>query len=57
MEVHAVEKTLMNFINSGKVPGKSECIACIMASPEALKQRSWMTVKFYVKNHITAIQR
>ncbi|XP_030299864.1 uncharacterized protein LOC115597751 isoform X1 [Sparus aurata] len=57
VEVHAVEKTLMNFINSGKVPGKSECIACIMASPEALKQRSWTAVKFYVKNRITAIQR
>ena len=31
-EVHAVEKTL----KCGKVPGKSECVACIKASPEAL---------------------
>lgn len=56
-EVNAVEKTLMAFINSGKVPGKSACISCIKASPEALKGRSWTAVKFYVKNRITAIQR
>lgn len=52
-EVHAVEKTLMAFIVSGKVPRKSECLACIKASPEALKKRSWTGVKFYVKNRIT----
>ncbi|XP_035862398.1 uncharacterized protein LOC116039306 isoform X3 [Sander lucioperca] len=55
-EVHAVEKTLMAFIESGKVPGKSECVACIKASPEALTKRTWTAVKFYVKNRITAIQ-
>ncbi|XP_068581294.1 uncharacterized protein [Cebidichthys violaceus] len=55
-EIHAVEKTLMAFIQSGKVPGKSDCVACIKASPEALKKRSWTAVKFYVKNRITAIQ-
>lgn len=47
----------MAFMYSGKVPGKWECIACIKASPEALKERSWTAVKFYVKNRITAIQR
>ncbi|XP_059198023.1 uncharacterized protein LOC131978403 isoform X2 [Centropristis striata] len=56
-EVHAVEKTLMAFIESGKVPGKTECVTCIKASPAALKKRSWTAVKFYVKNRITAIQR
>ncbi|XP_042071171.1 uncharacterized protein LOC121811829 isoform X2 [Haplochromis burtoni] len=56
-EVHAVEKTLMSFIESGKVPGKSECVACIEASPKALKNRTWTGVKFYVKNRITAMQR
>ncbi|XP_051258778.1 uncharacterized protein LOC127365084 isoform X2 [Dicentrarchus labrax] len=56
-EVRAVEKTLKDFIESGKVPGKSDCNACIKASPEALKNRSWTAVKFYVKNRITAIQR
>ncbi|XP_039676096.1 uncharacterized protein LOC120571287 [Perca fluviatilis] len=56
-EVHAVEKTLMAFIECGKVPGKSDCVACIKASPEALTKRTWTAVKFYVKNRITAIQR
>lgn len=56
-ESHAVEKTLKALIESGKVPGKSECVACIEASPEALAKRSWQAVKFYVKNRITAIQR
>lgn len=32
----------MAFIESGKVPGKSECVACIKASPEAQKKRSSM---------------
>ncbi|KAE8277669.1 hypothetical protein D5F01_LYC24330 [Larimichthys crocea] len=31
-EIRAVEKTLNCFIESGKVPGKSECNACIKAS-------------------------
>ncbi|MEQ2254055.1 hypothetical protein ILYODFUR_038940 [Ilyodon furcidens] len=57
MEICAVEKTLMEFIQTGKVPGKAECDACIMASPEALKNRNWKAIKFYVKNRITAIQR
>ncbi|XP_051239268.1 uncharacterized protein LOC127353763 isoform X3 [Dicentrarchus labrax] len=56
-EVRAVEKTLKDFIESGKVPGKSDCNACIKASAEALKNRSWTAVKFYVKNRVTAIQR
>ncbi|XP_019212191.1 uncharacterized protein LOC102080509 isoform X2 [Oreochromis niloticus] len=56
-EVQAVEKTLMSFIESGKVPGKSDCVACIEASPKALKNRTWTAVKFYVKNRITAMQR
>ncbi|KAF3855394.1 hypothetical protein F7725_023449 [Dissostichus mawsoni] len=56
-EVKAVENTLMTFIKSGKVPGKFDCIACITASPEALMERSWTAVKFYVKNRITALQR
>ncbi|KAM4577992.1 uncharacterized protein V3H82_012082 [Fundulus diaphanus] len=56
-EICAVEETLTEFILSGKVPGKTDCEACIMASPEALKDRDWKAIKFYVKNRITAIQR
>lgn len=56
-EVKAVEKTLKLFMDCGKVPGKADCVACIKASPTALKDRTWMAIKFYVKNRITAIQR
>lgn len=44
-----MDMTLMSFIESGKVPGKSECVPCIEASPKALKNKSWTAVKFYVK--------
>lgn len=57
MEICAVEKTLLDFIQTGKVPGKSDCEACIKTSPEAFKNRDWKAIKFYVKNRITAIQR
>ncbi|XP_042256195.1 uncharacterized protein LOC121888709 [Thunnus maccoyii] len=53
-EVHAVEKTLMAFIEASKVPRKSDCLACITASPEALKRRSWTMVKSYVRNRFIA---
>ncbi|XP_067451954.1 uncharacterized protein [Thunnus thynnus] len=55
-EVQAVEKTLMAFIGAGTVPGMLDCVACITASPKALKKRSWMAVKYYVKTRITEIQ-
>ncbi|XP_026234162.1 uncharacterized protein LOC113174397 isoform X2 [Anabas testudineus] len=56
-EVQAVEMTLMNYISSGKVPGKAECLKCIETSPVALKGRTWEGVKFYVKNRIDALKR
>ncbi|XP_027146575.1 uncharacterized protein LOC109142298 isoform X4 [Larimichthys crocea] len=39
-EVQAVEQKLMNNIKTGKVPGKSQCVDCIRAFPEALKVTS-----------------
>ncbi|KAL1261181.1 hypothetical protein QQF64_009008 [Cirrhinus molitorella] len=56
-EIQAVEKTLMDFIRSGKVPGKAQCIECIENSPAALQERSWEGVKFYVKNRIDSLKR
>ncbi|XP_029007539.1 uncharacterized protein LOC114856073 isoform X2 [Betta splendens] len=56
-EVQAVEKTLMDYIISGRVPGKKECLKCIETSPAALKERSWEGVKFYVKNRIDSLKR
>ncbi|TDH15908.1 hypothetical protein EPR50_G00014460 [Perca flavescens] len=56
-EVQAVESNLMDNINSGRVPGKAQCEACIKASSEALMGRSWQAVKFYVKNRIDTLKR
>lgn len=56
-EIQAVEKTLMDCIDSGKVPGKAQCMKCIEASPVALENRTWQAVKFYVKNRIDALKR
>ena len=47
----------MDYIRSGKVPGKAECMQCIETSPLALKGRRWEGVKFYVKNRIDALRR
>ncbi|XP_049459960.1 uncharacterized protein LOC125905786 isoform X2 [Epinephelus fuscoguttatus] len=56
-EVQAVEKTLNSFIRSRRVPGKADCVRCIEESPQALQDRSWTAVKFYVKNRIDAAKR
>ncbi|XP_065151644.2 uncharacterized protein [Paramisgurnus dabryanus] len=56
-EIQAVEETLMDYIRSGKVPGKAQCMECIERSPAALQGRSWEGVKFYVKNRIDSMKR
>ena len=40
-----------------QVPGKEECLRCITAEPQALKNRDWRAVKYYVKNRITSLRR
>ncbi|XP_067277870.1 uncharacterized protein [Pseudorasbora parva] len=56
-EAGAVEKHLMPFIRSRRVPGKTDCASCLMAEPQALKNRDWSAVKFYIYNRITALKR
>ncbi|XP_036932014.1 uncharacterized protein LOC119017757 isoform X5 [Acanthopagrus latus] len=56
-EVHAVERHMMRFIHTCKVPQKIDCIRCISAEPYALKDRNWTGVKNYVRNRITALKR
>ncbi|KAL7841057.1 hypothetical protein SRHO_G00247480 [Serrasalmus rhombeus] len=56
-EVKAVEKHLNRFIKTCTVPGKKDCEACIKAEPVAFKDRDWLSVKFFVKNRITALKR
>ncbi|XP_027133845.1 uncharacterized protein LOC104920651 isoform X2 [Larimichthys crocea] len=56
-EVLAVERHLMPLIKGHKVPQKSDCIRCLEAEPEALRNRSWKGIKDYVRNRITALKR
>ncbi|KAM9360021.1 uncharacterized protein ABDE67_000656 [Symphorus nematophorus] len=56
-EVLAVERHMMRLIQEHKVPQKNDCIQCLEAEPEALKNRSWKGVKDYVRNRITALKR
>lgn len=55
-EIQAVERHLLYFINQYKVPQKYDCIVCLEAEPEALRNRSWKGVKDYVRNRITALK-
>ncbi|KAF3835905.1 hypothetical protein F7725_028463 [Dissostichus mawsoni] len=55
-EIQAVEKHMMTFINTCRVPRKSDCDKCLEMEGEALKQRNWLAIKFYIKNRITALK-
>nr|XP_043879455.1 uncharacterized protein LOC122767933 isoform X2 [Solea senegalensis] len=56
-EVQAVERHMIRFITSCKVPGKRDCDACLQAESEALKDRDWSAIKYYIHNRITALKR
>ncbi|KAL0963942.1 hypothetical protein UPYG_G00315610 [Umbra pygmaea] len=56
-EVQAVERHMKQFITSLTVPAKSDCDKCLKAEPEALKNRDWKTVKFYIYNRDTAYKK
>ncbi|KAL1276435.1 hypothetical protein QQF64_036058 [Cirrhinus molitorella] len=56
-EIQAVEKHMMRFIKDRKVPGKADCMRCKEVEPLALKNREWSTLKFYIKNRISALNR
>ncbi|XP_056331763.1 uncharacterized protein LOC130243570 [Danio aesculapii] len=56
-EVNAVEKHMLHFIHSCRVPGKADCVSCLLAEPHALRNRDWSAVKFYVNNRIAALKR
>ncbi|KPP63619.1 hypothetical protein Z043_118102, partial [Scleropages formosus] len=55
-EQAAVKKHLSKFISVMRVPGKSECDACIQAEP-ALSHRTWKDVKNFVYNQIQSIKK
>ncbi|XP_031172149.1 uncharacterized protein LOC116061918 isoform X1 [Sander lucioperca] len=50
--VHACECIMMS-----QVPRKTDCQRCITAEPQALANRDWKAVKFFIKNRITALRR
>ncbi|KAL2085049.1 hypothetical protein ACEWY4_020567 [Coilia grayii] len=56
-EIHAVEKHMMNFIRTFRVPGKHDCDSCLKSEPLHLKERDWKAIKFYVKNRIDALKK
>ncbi|MEQ2211083.1 hypothetical protein XENOCAPTIV_025894, partial [Xenoophorus captivus] len=56
-EVNAVERHMLHFITSCKVPGKRDCDACLQAEPVALKDRDWTGIKYYIHNRIIALKR
>ena len=56
-EIQAVEKHLLHFITSLRVPGKLDCEKCLRAEQLSLKDRDWQSVKFYVHNRIIALKR
>ncbi|KAL7877361.1 hypothetical protein SRHO_G00040040 [Serrasalmus rhombeus] len=56
-EVQAVERHMNRFITACTVPAKSDCERCLRAEPEALKNRDWQNLKFYVYDRITAYKK
>ncbi|XP_036397441.1 uncharacterized protein LOC118786486 isoform X2 [Megalops cyprinoides] len=56
-EIKAIEKHLGKFITTHKLPGKLDCEACICAEPHTLRDRDWISIKFFVKNRIAALKR
>jgi len=56
-EVKALERHMIKFIKTCKVPGKQDCERCIHAEPESLKQRTWTGVKNYLRNRIMTLKR
>ncbi|RXN20375.1 hypothetical protein ROHU_024925 [Labeo rohita] len=56
-ECAGVSQRQHKFIIRNKVPGKMECQNCIEAEADALKNRDWKAVKYFVKNRISSIRR
>ncbi|KAL7405935.1 hypothetical protein ABVT39_010494 [Epinephelus coioides] len=56
-ECAAVDRHLRKFIVRNQVPGKEACQRCITAELQALRNRDWKAVKYYIKNRISALRR
>ncbi|KAK0142631.1 hypothetical protein N1851_019441 [Merluccius polli] len=56
-EVKAVERHMLHFITSCRVPGKKDCESCLQAEPVALNDRNWVAIKYYIHNRNIALKR
>ncbi|XP_034038242.1 uncharacterized protein LOC117521022 isoform X2 [Thalassophryne amazonica] len=56
-EVRAVERQMSQFIRSCTVPSKRDCEKCLRAEPEALCNRTWQNLNFFVHNWIVALKK
>ncbi|XP_077091528.1 uncharacterized protein LOC143742525 [Siphateles boraxobius] len=56
-ECAVVERHLRKFIVRSHVPGKMDCQRCVDAEAQALGNRDWKAVKYFIKNRISAIRR
>lgn len=52
-----VLKTFKQCIKHQQLPGKADCEKLITSNPELFTNRKWTHIKFYVKNHLTKIER
>lgn len=55
-EILAVERHMMSFITTCRLPGKRDCDKCLQQEKVALKDRNWMAIKFYIRNRIVALK-
>ena len=55
-EAKAVERQLGKFLFANVLPGKDDIMRCL-EEEEVLKGRSWLHIKNYVRNRLTAKSR
>ncbi|KAF5274676.1 hypothetical protein FQR65_LT16906 [Abscondita terminalis] len=56
-EIQLVLSTYRTLIKQKKLPGKLDCEKLMKDKPTLFKGRKWSDIKFYVKNHITKMQK
>ncbi|XP_029003360.1 uncharacterized protein LOC114853759 [Betta splendens] len=57
IEKNAVLQRMHKYIAVRRVPGKIECLGCILKASPVLKNRTWKDVKYVVHNEIIKIKR
>lgn len=52
-----MKRQLRNHLATGKVPGKKDCLNCILTEPKVLGPRTWRDIKNYIYNTIRSKKR